>query len=290
MVCSRCVLALVVLSGMASAARADISAFAVEYDQFDHNRTVADGVLAPNDYQWNSQYFQGSGSGAGGVLGGANARLYFSVSDQGIVLGFQPGAALNGTLVVLVDAGAGGGRSAGSGSGLATLNDSADPARSAISSLRGHFPTTNAFDDRYEYAVTFNTDGAAAWAMPGDSGSTVAPLGTYAGGTGVGTLFREALIPIANPGWNSIGGFALFAAYIGSNGYIYNETLPAQPFSSSPNPGTGSTIDFTNAALVAEFIPAPATSAAFLIALLVSRRRRSFYRRGQDVDIDQLLP
>src|SRR5262245_53805732 len=75
----------------ASWARADVTAFATEYDQYNHNRTVAEGALFNNDYNFNSQYFRGSGSGAGGVLRGQNGKLYFSTSDQGIVLGFQPG-------------------------------------------------------------------------------------------------------------------------------------------------------------------------------------------------------
>lgn len=256
------------------AALAGITAFAVDYDQFHHNRSIADGVLSANEYQWGSQFFQGFGSGAGGVLGGAGARLYFSSSDRGIVLGFQPGAVQHGTLILMVDAGHGGGRSAGSGAGIAALNDSADPARRALSSLRGRYPVTGVFDDRYEFAVTFNADGARAWSVPGDLESTFTPLGDYAGATGTGAVFREALIPIGNGSWGSVGGFTLFAAYVGENGYLYDESLPAQPFTGGTNPGAGSSPDFTNAALVAEFIPSPPAGAALLLALSAYRRRR----------------
>ncbi|MFN7022668.1 MAG: hypothetical protein ACK4WH_15290 [Phycisphaerales bacterium] len=255
-------------------AMADITAFAVDHDQFHHNRSVADGVLSPNEYQWGSQFFQGSGSGAGGVLGGTGARLYFSSSDQGIVLGFQPGTTQHGTLVVMVDAGHRGGRSAGSGAGISTLNDSADLARRALSSLRGRYPVSGVFDDRYEFAVTFNADGGRAWSVPNDLESTFAPLGDYTGATGSGPVFREALIPIGNGSWGSVGGFTLFAAYVGENGSLYGESLPAQPFTGGANPGTGSSPDFTNAALVAEFIPSPAAGAVLLLGLPIHRRRR----------------
>ncbi|MCC6322687.1 MAG: hypothetical protein IT438_14760 [Phycisphaerales bacterium] len=257
----------------AVSAPAGISMFAVEYDQFDRNRSVADGVLSLNEYQWGSQYFQGSGSGAGGVLGGPNSRLYFSSSDQGIVLGFQPGATQTGTLVVLVDAGNGGGRSAGSGPGVATLNDHADTARAAMSALRGRYPITSVFDDRYEYAVTFNADGSRAWRMPDDTQSTFTPVSGYGGATGAGSFFREALIPMGNGSWGSVGGFTLFAAYIDASGMVMNESLPAQPFTTGPNPGA-SAPEFTNAALVAEFIPSPATITMLSFGVAAVSRRR----------------
>lgn len=260
-------------------ARASITDFAVEYDQFDRNPTIADHALGASEYQFQNQYFRGSGSGAGGVLGGASSRLYFSASNLGIVLGFQPGAIQSGTLVVMVDAGTNGGRNAGSGPGLATLNDTTDAARAAVSSLRGHYPTTGAFDDRYEYAVTFNTNGAAVWAMPDDSGSTLTPIAGYSGPTGTGSFFREALIPMGNGQWGSVPGFALFAAYIGTDGALYNESLPAQPFTGGANPGIGASVDFTNAALVAEFIPAPTAAPLMLLAALTGSRRARRTRR-----------
>lgn len=261
----------------APAAVAGVTDFGIDYDRFAGRVVVADGVLSPHEYGHNTQYFRGSGNGAGGVLGGSSSRLYYSTSDHGLAFGFQPGAMHTGTLVVMLNVDAAAGRPSGAGPGVAAINDTTDAARSAVSAIRGQYAA--GFGDRnYDFAMTFNADGVGIWRLPDVSGSTLAQLGAYSGATGPGPQFREGVLPWSAISSGLVGDLSFFAAYVGDNGYLFNESFPSQPFTPGADPGpqfaSATPADFSNSAVIGIFIPAPGALTFFALAGALSLRRR----------------
>jgi hypothetical protein len=253
----------------AASAQAANSGFIVDYALFDHVFATADGVFHAGEYD-HTPITMSTATGGGGVLH-SPGNFYINTQSTSLTLGFQPGAALSNTVVMLLNY-QNGGRARGSGGGVTTINDTTDAARRALSSLQGQYLVGSS--SGADAAITINSDGFGFFLFPDDQHSTFTQVGSYIGVTNAGTGFREAeFAPSFFGGMVPAAGFDFTLAYAGDS-FLFNEAIPAQPYSGGANPGAAVT-DVPNFYTLAIFIPAPG-SAGLLAggAMLFSRRSR----------------
>lgn len=252
---------------LASPARAANSGMIVDFALFDHVFATADGVFNPSEYDITPITMSTAGGG-GGVLR-SPGNFYINTQLTSLTLGFQPGATLNDTVVMLLNYKSGG-RARGSGGGVTPINDTTDAARRAISSLQGqYFVDASSGADA---AITINSDGFGFFLFPDDQHAAFTQVGSYIGVANAGTGFREAqFAPSFFGGLIPPGGFDFSLVYAADN-FLFNEAVPTQPYSSGANPGAAVT-DVPNFYKLGIFIPAPGSGALLATGLLLSARR-----------------
>lgn len=252
---------------LASSTHAANSGMIVDYALFDHVFATADGVFHASEYDL-TPITMSTATGGGGVLH-SPGNFYINTQIASLTLGFQPGASLNNTVVMLLNFQSGG-RARGSGGGVTPINDTTDAARRAISSLQGrYFVDASSGADA---AITINSDGFGFFLFPDDQHATFTQVGSYIGVTDAGTGFREA--EFAPPFFGGLvppGGFDFTLVYAGDN-FLFNEAVPVQPYSGGVNPGATVT-DVPNFYNLGIFIPAPGSAALLAGGLLLCSRR-----------------
>ncbi len=191
---------------------------------------TVDGTLSADEYGLgNSFVYTGGGGGFGGTVGGAGAALYMESDASNIYFGFQVGNNLNDNVVIHLDTKSGGFTDS-------QMNDTADPGRNLLSNL------TRDVDDVFpvgvlpDYGIVIGGFGIVSFEL--NAGNTPGHLSflDYSGAfTGNGAGFREYALPRASIGSPSIVNF--FVSYGSDTNFMSNESIPAEAFNGSGNPG-----------------------------------------------------
>jgi len=195
---------------------------------------TVDGVIAANEYGPGNAYaFTGGGSGMGGVLG--SGTLYLNTNSNNLYIGFQPGASMADTLVILLDT-----RPGGFTDG--EMDDRATVARNAVSNLA--LNADDAFPPGFlpDYGIAINASlGLRAFELTaGNTNNHLIQVRSTSTFTGVGLFPREYFIPRSVLGLGAEEPFRFFAAYVRSDGYGSNESIPAfSTLNNGPDPGLG---------------------------------------------------
>jgi hypothetical protein len=206
-----------------------------QVDETSGGATV-DGVISANEYgPGNSYAFTGGGTGLGGVLG--NGTLYLNTNANNLYVGFQPGASMADTLVILLDT-----RPGGFTDG--EMDDRANVARNAVSNLAVN--ADDAFPPGFlpDYGIAINASlGLRAFELTaGNTNNHLIQVRSTSTFTGVGAFPREYFIPRSILGLGSGSHFQFFAAYVRTDGFGSNESVPAYAtLNNGPNPGLGTT-------------------------------------------------
>lgn len=279
------------------------SAMLVDYAASHNVLATADGQRVGLEYDM-TPIPMSQASGGGGALSAPTAALMFNTQppreglgalwQTGFLnIGFQPGATVDHTVIILLNYRAGG-RTRGSGGGVAPLNDTTDAARRALSSLQGMLPSgptpvTGTFET--DAAITINADGFGIFLFPDDAHATFTQIGAYGQGEiNPLTGFREVLVGgsafVPNPPhfFATMPSRFDFAVVYADNGYLYNEALPAQPYSAGANPGlqigVPAPADVPNFYTLDVYIPAPGAAVAMFGAIIFAIRREGNRRDG----------
>ncbi len=242
-----------------------------------------DGVVHDNEY--GSDPFTGYGTGAGSLLSRpiqspVDRQILFNLrpSESTFSIALRAGASLGDKAVIVLLNTREGGRSAGSGLGITSINDSTDATRRAMSMLQGTYPTGNDSEGNaflVDFAITFNSGGVGIFAFPDDAGSMFTQIGGYGDA-------MDASSGVGEGQWNSLSLYSSigevfsrpvsFAVVIADDSGLCNESVPEQPFNAGPNPGHTTTA-IPNFAQIGIFIPAPSGALLLVGAACVTARR-----------------
>jgi hypothetical protein len=228
------------------------------------SNVVDDGAISPGEYA--ASYANGGGAGFGGTLGGGT--FYFDADATNLYIGFDPGNALNDIVALELSTSTSGGFSD------ASMNDTADGGRRAVSNLAGS--ADDAFPVLPEYGVAIASFGTVVFQL--NAGNTPGHLGflSFEGDQSgnSASLIREFEIPLATLG--NPQKIEFFAGYVADSGFGSDESLPASTaLNSGGNIGDGtSSPGYAN---YNEFVITPEPATLGLLALgalpLIGRRR-----------------
>ncbi|MBK9121068.1 MAG: hypothetical protein IPM18_15915 [Phycisphaerales bacterium] len=224
---------------------------------------VVDGVISPGEYgPGNSYSYGGGGSGFGGTVG--NGTLFMKSDANFLYIAFQPGAAVNDLVTIMLDTRAGGYTDA-------DMNDTADGGRRAVSNLSAN--ANDPFDPAFlpDFGLVFASWGSVLFELT--AGTDPGHL-NFLDFNGSGALPREYAIPLATLGVAPGGAVDFFVAYIADSGFGSNESIPAySPLNSGDNPGFGDTSAGYGNYNRFVVVPEPTAALALLVVAGLIRRR-----------------
>lgn len=257
------------LAGLGTLANAQLTTTRTDLNPTTSN-FVKDGTIAANEYGAGNVYsFTGGGAGFTGAVG--NGTLYMDFDAANINVGLQLGGELNDIAVIYFDTRAGGFNDA-------TMSDGADGSRRVISNLARD--TEEGLPFLADYALAIGNFGTVTFELAG--GLTDNSLifkdfdGTFVSNNPA--IAREVSIPKST--FNIGGSFDFFVAYGSDSSFLSNESIPAQSFNGSGNPGFGdpnNLVQYTNFNRF-QAAPSPAAWSVFALGgvpiLSALRRRR----------------
>ncbi len=209
----------------------------------DANQTGAtvNGTLGANEYgTGNSNVFSGGGTGFGGVIGGASAKIYMKSDTSNLYIGFQPGAAVNDVVVIYLDT------NQCSGQTDATMGDVSSSDRGVISNL-GSFGN-DTFPVQPDFAITIWNSGAGAFLYQLTNGTHtfISNANIIPSAAGTTAVFREMSIPLTTLGLSPGSALDFFVAYCSTGNFNSNESIPPiSALNSGTNPGTTATANYS---------------------------------------------
>lgn len=281
-----CAAALVGAASPYAGAYGALTHLITDFSEFDGLAATANGMILANEYS-NSVSPLGFGSGAGGLLSApvnshADLPILFNLNQASgtVTVGLRANGGTVRTSIILLLNTKPGGRTAGSGPGLVAFNDPTDPTTQALSRLQGALPSGTSTlpgvgQFAADFAITANSSGFGLFKLPDESHSTFTQIGTYTGSFNSLTGIGEVQFPAALFEFPTSVLSLEFTVVIADALGLYNESIPAQPFNNSPNPGATPT-DIPHFAAVHPYIPAPSSAAALALSFLaIGRRRRT---------------
>lgn len=230
-----------------------------------------DGTLGANEYgAGNALSYAGGGGGFGGVIGGANSRLYVNSDSSSLFLGVQVGNNFNDNIVVYFNT-----RNSGGFTSSTQMDDNADPGRGRSSDPASGAGAVVNFPVAAHYSLVIGSFGAVMFELQGNGTQHAFKYFTNQF-TGNGQNFREYALSLADLG-GALGSrdyIDFFALYTSDSGFMSNETIPAGAINAGSNPGfaEGATINIENYNRFQ--IPAPGAAGLLGLAGLAAARRR----------------
>lgn len=213
-------------------------------------------------------FANGGGNGFGGTLGQGSFAMDSDLSN--LYLTFTAGNALNDNVIVMLDTREGGFTDP-------EMRDRADGGRFGASELSRD--DNDGFDPNFlpDFAIVIGNFGTVLFELT--AGDTDGHLNFLDFSNNTNVPVRDYGIPLASIGVVPGGEIKFFAAYTSNDGFLSNESLPANDFNNSDNPGYGNQGRSVSGGRfgnynVFETVPTPGSVALMGLAGLCGLRRR----------------